>query len=213
MNKFNLILSFCLIFVLFSSCAPDYTDVIELAYDDASRSNSDSGSGSSSSSDSCTTIDGNMWSSKSSDKMKWRDAVSYCNHLTVCGYSDWHLPTISELRTLIKNCSGTVTGGSCGVTDNCLSSSECRNDACSGCDYDSNVKYSKLGDIGWFWSSSTLSYGEARLRAVPLGDTGWFWSSSTRSDSSGYAWRVNFSYGRVYSNDKDDSNGYVRCVR
>ena len=139
--------------------------------------------------DSCTTIDGYMWSSKASSPMDWDDAVSYyCNNLYECGYSDWHLPTISELRTLIQNCSGTVTGGSCGVTDSCLSYSSCWDDPCSGCSDDSSGYYSKLGD------------------------TGYFWSSSTRSESADYVWVVNFYYGNVGSSYKV-SNGYVRCVR
>ena len=171
MKKLSSTFFLCLIFLLFSSCAPDLTDDVELAYDSVS----------------CHTIDGNMWSPMASSYMNWSDAIDYCNNLTACGYSDWHLPTISELRTLIKNCSGTVTGGSCGVTDNCLSWDECRNDACSGCDYDSNGKYSKLGDTDWFWSSSTLS------------------------DLTDGAWGVGFDAGYVSANDKDYGNN-VRCV-
>ncbi len=186
MNKFNLILSFCLFFVLFSSCAPDLTDDVEWAYDVAKNN---SGSGSGSSSGSCTIMeDGNMWSPEASSIMDWSDAIDYCNNLTACGYSDWHLPTISELRTLIKNCSGTVTGGSCGVTDSCLSWDECRNDACSGCGYDSDGKYSKLGA------------------------TGEFWSSSTRSGNPNSAWFVSFREGSVLYVYKS-YNYYVRCVR
>ena len=33
MNKLSMFLSFCLVFVLFSSCAPDLTDDVERAYD------------------------------------------------------------------------------------------------------------------------------------------------------------------------------------
>ena len=131
---------------------------------------------------------GLIWSARMSSKMAWSDAKSYCESYSEGIFSDWYLPTISELRTLIINCSGTVTGGSCGVTDTCLSYSECRNDTCSGCDYDDNDYYSKLGD------------------------TGWFWSSSTKSDNPNNAWFVGFSNGYV-----DDGNKYydynVRCVR
>ena len=178
MNKLSMFLSFCLIFLLFSSCAPDYTDDVEGAYDVANL-----GSGS------CTTIDGYTWSPRSSYEMHWDDAVSYCDSRTACGYSDWHLPTISELRTLIQNCSQTETNGTCGVTDSCLSSSECRNDACSGCSSDSTGKYSKLGD------------------------TGYFWSSSTRSDFTDVAWFVGFPNGYVDDSSKADDGNYVRCVR
>ena len=156
-----------------------------------SGTNSDSNSDSTeqdSNSASCTTIDGYMWSSKSSYEMTWDDAVSYCDNLTECGYSNWHLPTISELRTLIQNCSGTVTGGSCGVTDSCLSYSNCWNDACNGCSSDSSVKYSKLGDNSWLWSSSVSS------------------------DDSNDAWNVYFSTGDMFDYLKRHYY-YVRCVR
>lgn len=182
MNKFNLIISFCLIFVLFASCAPDLTDDVEWAYYVAKNNSSGS----------CTTMeDGNMWSPMTSSTMDWDSAVSYCNNLTACGYSDWHLPTISELRTLIQNCSETVTGGSCEVTDECLalSSSSCFDwDVCQGCDSDFSGKYSKLGDTCDFWSSSTY-----------VGNTY-------------YAWYVNFNDGYVFNYLKTNSY-YVRCVR
>lgn len=191
MNKFYLTICFCLSFLLLLSCGrPDLTEEVESAYDYA-KGNSGSGSSSDtdSSSGSCTTIDGNMWSPRSSSEMIWDDAVSYCDNLTACGYSDWHLPTISELRTLIQNCSGTVTGGSCGVTDSCLSSSCWSEESCHSCSYEENGGHSKLGD------------------------TGWFWSSSVRSDSSDDAWFVHFSYGYVFDYSLKHGIGYVRCVR
>ena len=170
MKKLSSIICMSLILLLFSSCQPDLTDDVEMAYENATNS------------------DGYMWSPKASSSMTWHDAVSYCNNLTKYGYSDWHLPTISELRTLIKNCSGTVTGGSCGVTDSCLSYSNCRNDACSGCSSDLSGKYSKLGDSSWLWSSSVLS------------------------DHSDLAWAVDFFNGSV-GNDYKGYINYVRCVR
>ena len=126
--------------------------------------------------------------------MTWDDAVSYCNNLTACGYSDWHLPTISELRTLIQNCSGTVTGGSCGVTDSCLYWwHDCKNDACYGCEDDNGSgKYSKLGDTDWLSGA---------------------WSSSIVSDNTEAAWHVQFRFGNVLYNYKINSTDYVYCVR
>ena len=199
MKKLSSIVCLSLIFLLFSSCErPDLTDDVEWAYDYASRNNSGSGSSSEgstsedSSSGSCTTIDGNMWSPKSSYRRTWNTAVDYCNNLTECGYSDWRLPNINELRTLIKNCPGSQTGGACAVKDpDCLSGS-CLSDDCL-CEYRGNNGgyYSKLGDN----------------ENVDL------WSSSVRSEYSiRYRWYVDFFNGNVNYSDMD--NGYyVRCVR
>jgi len=121
------------------------------------------------------------WSDASSDYMTWDEAITYCENL------GGRLPTISELRTLIQNCPATQTGGSCGVTESCLSIS-CWSDACSGCSGASDGRYSQLGD------------------------TGWFWSSSEQSGNADYAWIVNFKNGNVYSNSKYGSDD-VRCVR
>lgn len=133
---------------------------------------------------------GLTWSARAQKTMNWDYAVSYCDNLTEGGYSDWHLPTISELRTLIQNCPDTETGGSCGVTDNCLSWNECGKGGCSGCTYDENNRgqYSKFGDSGYFWSSST------------------------GIDVTYYAWFVYFDYGNVCYDNKT-TYYYVRCVR
>ena len=147
------------------------------------------------------------WSKKSNSRMSYSDAKTYCSSSEINGhggYSDWRLPTISELRTLIQNCSNTqMPGGSCHVTYSCSPSDEwCYNDACSGCTSDSNnpAQYNKLGDTtGWL--------------------TGGFWSSSSTGNYS--AWTVNFYNAEISSecssssflyclNDRDLS---VRCVR
>ncbi|HPM47602.1 MAG TPA: DUF1566 domain-containing protein [bacterium] len=125
------------------------------------------------------------WSNKSPKTMNWSDAKKYCENLKEEGYSDWRLPTISELRTLIQNCPRTDTGGACKVTNDCLSSN-CWSNACERCYPRSS--YSKLGDTEGFWSSSELSDREDR------------------------AWNVGFGNGDV-SNIYKNLNHYVRCVR
>jgi hypothetical protein len=96
---------------------------------------------------------GLTWSAKSSGS--WSAAISYCSSYTGSGLSGWHLPTIDELRTLILECEGTMSGGNCGVTDSCLSS-DCINSACSGCSEDLSGGHSKFGDTDRMWSSSYL---------------------------------------------------------
>lgn len=126
-----------------------------------------------------------MWSSRSSNEMNWQSAINYCQNLTEGGHSDWRLPTISELKTIIKNCQS--GGSSCRVSDNCLSNS-CWSKSCM---CSSGGSYGKLGDS----------------------DGVYLWSSSTTSGNTGTAWGVNFGYGRVDNNRNKTNNNNVRCVR
>ena len=132
-------------------------------------------------------IDNLIWSDRSLNKMKWETAKKYCENLSEGNFTDWRLPTISELKTTI-NCN--YVRSSCKVSDSCLSSSCYSSDCyCSGKSNNGGY-YSKLGDPDWVW----------------------LWSSSTLSDSTGYAWRVGFGNGNVNYFNKSDYN-YVRCVR
>ena len=130
---------------------------------------------------------GLQWSNKAPDKMNWNNAVNYCKNLTEGGYIDWRLPNIDELRTLIQNHPGTQTGGSCPISE----------------------KAGKLAGRDW----TDDCRGRSGSNFSKLGDTGWFWSSSTRSGSTGSAWYVYFYDGYVSYDYKTDNGSYVRCVR
>jgi hypothetical protein len=133
---------------------------------------------------------GNLyWSDRSPQEMNWESAQSYCQNLTEGGFSDWRLPTISELKTTIQNCQS--GGSSCGVSDRCLSPSCGGTKGCS-CDskFNNGGYYSKLGDDDnvWLWSSSLCTLNKK-------------------------AWRVGFS-GAIISSFGGNFNGcHVRCVR
>ena len=134
-----------------------------------------------------------IWSKKAENTMAWQDAKNYCDNDIEGGLTGWHLPNISELRTLVQNCAGTVTGGSCGVIDtgnsttSCLVAS-CHNGACYDCASDSSKIYSKFEDSFIFWSSST------------------------REDAIDRAWEISFTQGSVYGSDKNE-NFSIRCAR
>jgi hypothetical protein len=124
------------------------------------------------------------------NSMPWQDAIDYCDNLSLDGHDDWRLPSISELRSLIKGCAATETGGSCGVDDGCLSYDTCWDDPCSGCD----------AAGGCYWPDEME------------GPCSWYWSSSPREDNDNYAWYVYFYDASVhYGYDFNDHN--VRCVR
>ncbi|HPA57923.1 MAG TPA: hypothetical protein PLT70_10895, partial [bacterium] len=103
------------------------------------------------------------WSDSSFDE--WRGTVVFTGRMDIseaskyCRNMGGRLPTISELRTLIKNCSDTETGGACNVTQDCLSLKDCRNEACDGCSSASDGRYSKLGDNGMLHSRSSSEDG------------------------------------------------------
>jgi hypothetical protein len=121
----------------------------------------------------------------------WESALAYCAGLSLAGRGpgSWHLPTISELRTLITGCPDTETGGACSVSDSCLVFS-CM-DVCSGC-----LPYGGPGDRGIYLS-------------IP-GDH-YFWSSSTVSDMSDTAWQVP-AYAGAVSYGYKTSSIQVRCI-
>ena len=142
-------------------------------------------------------VDNLQWSSRTSKTMNWEAAVSYCENLTEDKHDDWRLPNIDELRSVVKNCPKTETGGECKVSEKgeCLSLEQCGNDRLKGscfCDYKKNNGgyYSKLGDP----------------------DGVWLWSSSVVSDKPDSRWRIGFSSAFVIQNDVG-INFHVRCVR
>ena len=128
---------------------------------------------------------GLMWSEKPSETMTLEVAESYCAELSESGFSDWRMPTISELRTLIQNCSSTESGGSVGLTDDCLFLGCWAQDSCP---IDYYKEYSKLGDKSVLWSSSL----------VP--------------ENTNNAWCVIFSGAEISYRSTNDKI-YVRCVR
>jgi len=124
------------------------------------------------------------------NSMTWQSAVDYCNSLNLDG-KQWHLPTISELRSLIRDCPATQTGGTCSVTDSCLSWSICRTSGCQGCGSKS----------GCYWDSN-LS-----------GTCSCYWSSSSNADNTNYAWYVFFDLAGVSNYYKAGDDDFVRCAR
>jgi hypothetical protein len=127
-------------------------------------------------------------------EMAWQSAVDYCGGLTQCGHDDWRLPTISELRSLVRECPGTVTGGACGVTDDCPSS-DCHGNECDSCAYDEGP------DEG--------CYRPAEMEGSCLA----LWSSTADGDDGATAWEIGFRTGSVTNVVKTYLDAGARCVR
>ncbi|HRQ70003.1 MAG TPA: DUF1566 domain-containing protein [bacterium] len=144
-----------------------------------------------------------MWSTKNNQEMHWYNAVIYCEDLIISGYDDWHLPTIGQLRTLIRNCEGTVIGGGCKINDMCLDyNCICSDDNCNeygpcSCGSSQTTEYSVLGDRQEMWSSSEITSSTPE------------WIIPEEN-----AWVVNFEKASLdYGSSPKGNYHSVRCVR
>ena len=127
----------------------------------------------------------------SDDDISWRKAFEYCENLEKNGHTDWRLPNIDELRTIIKNCPATESGGSCRVSEEkgCLSE-ECSESCACEMKEENGGYYSRLGD------SSAL------------------WSNTSDQASSDNAWVVDFNSAGIDNWSKTENFVHnIRCVR
>lgn len=124
------------------------------------------------------------------------EARAYCDDLSLAGHGpgEWHVPTIDELRTLVRGCDITAIGGDCGVTDAC-SSESCFNDACYGCDCETGP-----GFRGCYWSEY--------LR----GECGRYRSSTVDPDQPHLGWYLDFMCGPTPAIIDVSYGTYLRCV-
>ncbi len=128
----------------------------------------------------------------------WEGAKTYCDNLELDG-SDWRLPTINELRSLVRGCWDSYSAGACGVRVSCLSKS-CETSSCDGCS----------GGLG---PSEGGLYWPHEVTGCPTG-LPTYWTSSEVSDQSEYCWVVDFYDGEVSSKYCGPTlSGHVRCVR
>jgi hypothetical protein len=132
----------------------------------------------------------------------WSNAISYCNDLLHGGHTDWRLPNIDELISLLHGCvdgaeTGDLSPSTCVMTPaGCAATENC--DGMSNCSWCSHLDGPGAG--GCFWDPALSGTCE------------WYWSSSSRAGSESAAWFVNFDGGSVGSDGKTSSS-YDRCVR
>ena len=144
---------------------------------------------------------GLVWSA-SFEKTNWRDAVDYCFRHSENSGKAWFIPTIDEVRTLVKKCPKAEYGGICRISE--------------------AKGLLSIYDAGARESCFCYEKGSKSSEYNKFGDSGLFWSSSARSDNPGYAWGVfsgPISYGAGSYNGVEIVNvaktyeyGYVRCV-
>lgn len=136
------------------------------------------------------------WRQSTLPSMTWDAAKSFCEASEIGGYTDWRLPTIEELRSLISGCPATETGGACPALDSCTSSN-CLTTACNGCGLNQGP------------GSSGLYIDDAL--AVPVDSH--FWSATRLNLAETPAFTVEFDSGRVNVAVTTVTLKTVRCVR
>ena len=83
---------------------------------------------------------GLMWQKLKKDAPnEYPSAFNFCRDLEHAGYSDWRLPTVSEYKSILDNC----TSGIDGKCNNCSDSKKC------------SQMFSE--DKGWFWTSDEFN--------------------------------------------------------
>ena len=58
----------------------------------------------------CDNLTGLMWEQAPSGASDWVGALSYANNLDLGGHSDWRLPNVNELKSLINAAEGNFAG-------------------------------------------------------------------------------------------------------
>jgi len=123
----------------------------------------------------------------------WQGAQDYCSLLDIDGYQDWRLPSIGELRSLIRGCAPTETGSDCDVDDDC-SDGICEVAECTGCA-----------------DGAGPADGCYRPREL-FGPCRGLWSLSSVADDVQDAWGVDFTNGAIFRDLKDYDYSPL-CVR
>ena len=136
--------------------------------------------------------------------MDWQQATAYCDELDAGGASDWRLPDIGELVSLLRGCDdGEIqslsTNSSCAmVPEGCVAADTCVDQAdCGECEY-----YAGPAVDGCYWKSGLTG-----------ACTNAYWSASTDGGNGVNPWFVTFGNGGVGGHGPPTSVFLVRCVR
>ncbi len=131
--------------------------------------------------------------------LDWYEAVAYCEALELAGYADWTLPTIDDLRSLVRGCDETATGGACPTTHACPDeSTECyHGEDCMGC-----MDGQGPGLNGCYWPTEMGSHCQL------------YWSSSMTTSPPDYPCYLHLRNGHLSHNPVEvDIGTYAICVR
>jgi len=137
-----------------------------------------------------------VWQQRPSQQIfRWDEALTYCDQLELGGESGWRLPTVDELRSLVRDCDAARPGGICGVTESCREP-WCGQENCNGCPWNEGP-----GANGCYWPPELE------------GDCWGYWSLSKLDDgTNSSAWYLVFDSGKIGALLLG-SEYFARCVR
>ncbi len=140
---------------------------------------------------------GLTWQNTAISTYSQSSGSTYCANLSLGSYSDWRLPTVSELRSLARSCTKITTGGTCSVIDSCTSYASCYNSSnCGTC-----TSGAGPSDAGMYWDAALIDTGST------------YWSATVLSDyASSYGWTIDFTSGTLAYQYLTDPFS-VRCAR
>ena len=139
-----------------------------------------------------------MWSQPSPGPVYYGSIAEYCEELREGGFSDWRLPNIDELRTLIQNCDKTKSGGKCRISENRQYLDEkCWSQDCNGCGkinmLPEKTEYYELREE----TKKQLMEEINNPKFSKTGSKEAFWSSTLDPENTNEAWGVDFMNARV----------------
>ncbi len=165
------------------------------------------------------TWDARPYVDPKTSEMTVKKAKQYCEDTTLGGFSDWRVPTLNELRTLVRDCKKlicadasctTITESSCQATEanstvKAWSDDNCRgmcseSKGCSSAKIEKCQPMSGSGQSGCYWP------------AEMGGSCGIHWS--TTSQTSNLLWVVDFASPTIeVKNNAQPMGVVVHCVR
>lgn len=135
------------------------------------------------------TVSNLSWQKTPEDKWwYYTDAMDYCDQLELNGNTDWRLPSIRELRSMVRGCPASETGGECPVTSSCAVNS-CDSRGCDGCEKQDAC----------FWPEELE------------GECSYYWSATYKYKPTS-SWAIKFDEASFHGL-ADSTKAYARCVR
>ncbi len=153
---------------------------------------------------------GLMWQQADSENgLDWEEALAYAENLTLAGHSDWRLPTVKELQSIVDYTHSPSAGDAANLGPAINTDFFDITDLASGTtDYDP--------DYGYFWTSTSAYFGGDRLKY----DYAWYvaFGSAVGQDGADFhgagAVRFDTKYeGGALGEGGERYYNYVRCVR